>query len=194
MSLKRIKKEIIRELADAVRTQSFKHPIRHTKAVSSALRDRLKSGKPLSQIEKKLLLASATGPATYATMAAGGGALGLKGLMDKKASVFDSFYDELNKIASLSPTLSRYVSQARTNPIAALKSMSSDKPAQAEELTIIRQLRKEGRLPKSLSTAPIPKGQSATLGEKAKGLRWASRNLANPQVRSDLRAVLASLG
>ena len=192
MTLGRIKKELIRELADVVRARSFRHPIRHTKAVSSALRSRLKSGKPLSPTAKKLLLASATGPAVYTTAAAAG-AVRLKKSMDKKASTFRSFYDELEKIAALSPLLKNYVSRAKVNPIEALRAIGSDKPAQREALAIVRKLRREGNLPKSLLAAPVPKGDVATFGEKVKGISWASLNLPKSQVRGDLRAVLASL-
>ena len=100
MPLKRAKDKVVNYAAKALRRQSFFEPVRHSKLITSVLRDRLKSGKPLSPAAKKLLLDSATGPAVYTTAAAAG-AVGLKKSMDKKASAFRSFYDELNKIASL---------------------------------------------------------------------------------------------
>lgn len=192
MPLKRAKNKIVKEMAKSLRRQSFFEPVMHSKLIASVLRDRLKSGKPLSPTAKKLLLASATGPAVYTTAAAVG-AVGLKKSMDKKASVFGAFHNELRKIAALSPALKGYINQAKLNPIAALRAMSSDKPAQREALAIVRRLRREGKLPQSLSTAPIPRGDVATFGEKAKGLTWASRNLPKSQVRGDLKAILASL-
>ena len=101
MPLKRAKDKVVNYTAKALRRQSFFEPVRHSKVITSVLRDRLKSGKPLTSIEKKFLLASAPGPAVYTTAAAAAGAAGLKKSMDKKANAFRSFHDELNKIASL---------------------------------------------------------------------------------------------
>lgn len=101
MPLKRLKDKLVKRTAKALRRESFFAPVTHSRVVAALIRHRLRSGKPLPPTVRKLLRASATGPAVYATAATAAGAAALKKSMDKKAYALDSFFDELDKIEVL---------------------------------------------------------------------------------------------